>query len=161
MTTTLYILAMILLCALLNRLRGTYSWCAHLYGGCLALALALHTLNPWMLLAYPLFLFGECFGWGTLIGTLLDADAERFRRETSRMTLSVRGAWWWGGLCLLFAWTGADLRAALTALLVLSLGFPLCVQAAAKLPLNNRWALAEWFYGALQGLVIGLLMGVL
>ena len=157
MNTTLYILAMIPLCAMLNRLRGTYSWCAHLDGVCLAFALALHTLNPWMLLAYPLFLLGECFGWGTLIGTMLNKSADRFARETSRMTLSVRGAWWWAGVCVLIAFNGASLPLMAASIYALSISFPMSVELASEINVKDKWALAEWMYGAVQGLVIGIL----
>lgn len=161
MSATLYILAMIALCAMLNRMRGEHSYYAHIYGIVLAVVFALKLSCWWMLLTYPLFIFGECWGWGALIGALLandDSDAD----EYARTALSVRGAWWWGGICFLLAFNGISFPVVSCGLFILSLGFPMCVQLAAKLGklTSNTWGLAEWIYGALHGLILGILTGI-
>jgi hypothetical protein len=152
MINALYILSLVALCACLNRFRGMKSWCAHLYGGVLAVVLTVK-LGWLFLLGYPLFIFGECFGWGDFIGGLIEHKNE----ESNRMLLSIRGAWWWAGICLLFAWNATPLLPVLSVVFILSVGFPLCVEAATALKVKNPWALAEFFYGAVQGLMIGIL----
>ena len=155
MTILLTFMFLIPLCAFLNRMRGTKGWCSHLYGGVIAIILSLYLHNPWLLLFYPLFIFGECFGWGALIGGVLEnKDATE---EQAQMLLSVRGAWWWGGNLALFAFCGTTIPVVIISIYIISLMFPLSVKLAMKFKsVKNTWALAEWIYGAVHGAIIAL-----
>ena len=156
MTIFLTFLILIPLCSVLNRALGYKSWCAHLYGGLIAVLLAAYLQNAWLLAFYPLFIFGECFGWGSLIGGVLDGKDET--EEQSQMLLSVRGAWWWGGNLALFAACGCPESAVLFSAYAISLMFPLSVKLAMKLTKAKQWELSEWIYGAVHGIVLAILI---
>jgi len=163
-------IALILLFSACNRGRGTWSWFAHVHGAILSIVMLIGMGSWAALFAYPLFIFGESFGWGTSIGGLLNTfnEPEKAKNdELYRAMLSNRACWWWTGIMCLFAWLGSNIILTFFCLYILSVGFPICVELSVSKLFDrwdrvelDRWHLSEWFYGAVQGAVFAALLTI-
>lgn len=161
MTELLFIPAAIVFGAVLNRARGTHGGFAHLIGAVLAGVAALLTNSWWSAALYPAFIFGECWSWGQLIGLTLSDDDN----DLSFYGLYVRGIWLWAPSFMVLYLCGCSAFALIAGLHFISMLFPICVSQAGQHPVrpgfkffDDPWAQAEVYYGAVEGLIIYLVM---
>lgn len=164
--------------AILNRLRGQYSYFAKLNALVVALLIFAFLGNFYLAIICGLgYLAGEAKGWGVWVGALVTHGgftgehevkfieriaAKLFEPKTHwlaycRLCLFLRGLLWWLPVFVPLAFAGIY-GAPLLAVL-LAAGFPLACELGyrtkfiftfKKFEVNTAWARQELFYGAMQ-----------
>ena len=160
--------------AILNRLRGQYSYFAKVNALVVALLVFAFLGNFYLAVICGLgYLAGEAKGWGVWVGALVTHGgftgehevkfieriaAKLFEPKTHwRLCLFLRGLLWWLPVFVPLAFAGIY-GAPLLAVL-LAAGFPLACELGyrtkfiftfKKFEVNTAWARQELFYGAMQ-----------
>lgn len=165
--------------AILNRLRGQYSYFAKL--NALVVALLVFTFLGEFYLAVICglgYFLGEAKGWGVWVGALTSHGADKGERESRsiewlagrfiprahwlaycRLCLAIRGLIWWLPVFVPLAFAGLYAAPLLAALL--AGGFPLACELGYRtkwtlrfraFEASDAWGRQEVFYGAMQDL---------
>lgn len=163
--------------AILNRLRGQYSYFAKINALAVALLVFAFLGNFYLAIVCGLgYLLGEAKGWGIWVGALTSHGGDRDESESRgiewlaglfvsrahwlaycRLCLAIRGLIWW--LPVFVPLVFAGLYAAPFLAVALAAGFPLACELGyrtnfkfrlKKLELESAWARQELFYGAMQ-----------
>ena len=161
MMKLLFIPVAILAGAVLNRARGTKSIFSKVTGLVLAAVAGLMTHSWWAAALFPAYVLGECWSWGQLIGGVLKDDND----DLSFYCLYVRGIWLWAPVFLVLYLCGCNAFALVSGLHVIAMAFPFCVSQAGQHTIRpgfaffgSAWEQAEVYYGAVQGLIVYLVM---
>lgn len=163
--------------AILNRLRGQYSYFAKVNALVVALLIFAFYGNFFIAIVCGLgYLAGEAKGWGVWVGALTSHGADKGESESRgiealagrfiprahwlafcRVCLFIRGLIWWLPVFLPLVFAGLYAAPLLAALL--AGGFPLACELGyrthfkfrlKKLEIGSAWARQELFYGAMQ-----------
>lgn len=163
--------------AILNRLRGQYSYFAKVNALVVALLIFAFLGNFYLAIICGLgYLAGEAKGWGVWVGALTSHGGDKGESESRsiewlvgrfiprvhwiafcRACLAIRGLIWWLPVFVPLAFVG--LYAAPLLAVLLAAGFPLACElgyrtkfsfAFKSFEVKTAWARQELFYGAMQ-----------
>lgn len=163
--------------AILNRLRGQYSYFAKVNALVVALLIFAFYGNFFIAIVCGLgYLAGEAKGWGVWVGALTSHGADKGESESRgiewlagrfiprahwlafcRVCLAIRGLIWWLPVFVPLAFAG--LYAAPLLAVLLAAGFPLACELGYRtkfsfafkgFEVKTAWARQELFYGAMQ-----------
>ena len=170
--------------AILNRLRGQYSYFAKLNALVVALLVFAFLGKFYLAVICGLgYFLGEANGWGVWVGALTSHGADKGERESRsiewlagrfiprahwlaycRLCLAIRGLIWWLPVFVPLAFAGLYAAPLLAALL--AGGFPLACELGYRTKWTLRfrafessdaWGRQEVFYGAMQDLAFMIL----
>ena len=164
--------------AILNRLRGQYSYFAKVNALVVALLIFAFLGNFYLAIICGLgYLAGEAKGWGVWVGALITHSDFKNERENRliervaamlfepkthwlaycRLCLFLRGLIWWLPVFVPLVFIGVYIAPLLA--VALAVGFPLACELGyrtrfkfnlKKLEISTAWARQELFYGAMQ-----------